>query len=106
MSYRSQGRAKSPTSEALSANTLSLDLVSGYDPSEFDVVVNIVAGPSDFRASFNYHLSCITALQAENAAFAFHMAVKKIVEDGNSFEQFQLLASDLNKPWTNKKPFS
>lgn len=102
MSYRSQGRTKSPSFEASSTDTLSLDLISGYDPSEFDVVVNIFAGPSDFRASFNYHLSCMTASQAQNAAFAFNMAVKKIVQDGNSFDPF--LLDSLQKLWSMKSP--
>lgn len=82
MSYRSQGRTKDTDSDDLSSNPLSIDIISGYDPSEFDVVVNIVAGPSEFQATFNYHVSCMTALQAENAAFAFNLAVKKIVENG------------------------
>lgn len=86
MSYRSQERTKSPSGEDLAASPLSIDLISGYDPSEFDVVINIVAGPSGFGASFNYSPSCMTSLQAENAAFAFNIAVKKIIENGKCFD--------------------
>lgn len=92
MSYRSQGRVKSPGTQASSANDLSLEPVSGYDPSEFDVVLNIVAGPSGFQATFSYRLSCMTASQAENAAFAFNLAVKKIIKNGNDINFRFLLA--------------
>ena len=73
MSYRSEGRVDD---SVVPNASIALDFISGHDPSEFDVTINVGASRTgNFEAQPNYRAARMTAEQAANMAYALRRAV-------------------------------
>jgi len=82
MSYRSNAKADDAV---LSAASIELDLVTGHDPSEFVVTLNISSDKTgSTTAQFNYRSTHMTAEQAANMIYVLQRAVECTLDLGDS----------------------
>ncbi|KXX80427.1 Nonribosomal peptide synthetase 12 [Madurella mycetomatis] len=72
------GRVEAKTSQS----SLFFDFLGGHGVSEYDAVMSIwrVPGSSDFRGSYTYKTSHMTAMQAENVVRTFGRTIGRIME--------------------------
>ena len=58
---------------------LKFDVVEAYDPSEYDLTVNVEANKHDIEVHFNYWTDLISNAQAENISNTFDQVLRSII---------------------------
>ncbi|XTI94683.1 nonribosomal peptide synthetase [Cenococcum geophilum] len=96
-----------PSDNAERQTTLLFQGVSGYDPTEYDIVVTGVASDRDVSISLSYWSSSLTDWQAVNLASAFAKAFQSVLDGDRPLSKLDLF-SDRNwsqvLKWNRKCP--
>jgi amino acid adenylation domain-containing protein/non-ribosomal peptide synthase protein (TIGR01720 family) len=71
---------------AATETSLHFEIVNAYDPSEYDVTVNVEASEADVEIHFGYWTTSLSATQASNVADTFDHIINSIVS-GHDFDK-------------------
>ncbi|KAI4211729.1 MAG: hypothetical protein LQ351_005503 [Letrouitia transgressa] len=68
-----------PGTQEAEKHEITFDILEAYDPSEYDLTINVEACDADVAVLFNYWTNCLSDKQAQNVSEAFGQILHSIM---------------------------
>ncbi len=80
-----------PETQSASSQQLSFDILEAYDPSEYDLTVNVEACENDIAVQFNYWTDILCDNQATNISTTFRQVLWSITRPDNPSQTIEAI---------------
>ncbi|KAL9614736.1 MAG: hypothetical protein Q9167_000805 [Letrouitia subvulpina] len=82
-----------PGTQGAEKQEITFDILEAYDPSEYDLTINVEACDADVAVFFNYWTNCLSDKQAENVSETFGQILHSIMHPKESQQTIGQLES-------------